>query len=112
MSPAPARKRFRVKGPPVVETNEWDLLKKMRTSDEWRRGNLVNELTTAGIERTLIATKQRVCSELRVIYLGKVAEAEGRSVLEAFLEAEKEDPAIFRRKNKASAVKSLDKLSW
>ena len=48
--------------------------------------------------------------ELRIIYFGKVAEAQGRSVLEAFLEAEKEDPSTFKRKNKDAVAKSLGKF--
>ena len=38
----PARRRYRQKGPPLFVTEEWELLKKLRTSPEYRRAKLVD----------------------------------------------------------------------
>ena len=104
-------KRYRntKKGPPLVSYNEWDLLRKLRTSPEVSQAALVDSLTTAGIERTQIAAAQRRCHELRPAYLGKLAEREDKDVRETLLAAQKEDPEAFAKTKIDSIVRSLDK---
>ena len=70
----------------------------------------MNSLTVAGIEKNMLAGKQRVCPELRAIYLGKLAEAQGEDPRKALLAAEKDDPKHFRAKRIDALVRSLDKF--
>ena len=101
---------MRTKGPPVIATNEWELLTKMRTSDEISRSALVDSLTVAGIERSQIATAQRTCPDLKAAYLGKLAKGLGRPVREALLEVQKEDKAAFDGKKLDAVMRSLEKF--
>ena len=39
------------KKPPLFVTDEWELLKKLRTDPEYKRSALVDSLSVAGIER-------------------------------------------------------------
>jgi hypothetical protein len=76
--PGPPGRRIVGKKPPLFVTEEWELLKKLRTDPEFRRGALVDSLSVAGIERQQLAAAQRVCPDLRVAYLGKLAESLSR----------------------------------
>merc|ERR1712026_546125 len=108
--PAPVGKRYRHKGPPMIVSDEWELLKKMRTSPEWRRGALVNSLTVAGIERSQISSAQRICPELKAIFLGKLAEEQNRNVRDALVAVQKEDKDAFAGKKLDAVVRSLEKF--
>ena len=74
------------KKPPLFVTEEWELLKKLRTDPEFCRGALVDSLSVAGIERQQLAAAQRVCPDLRAAYLGKLAESLSQDPRKALLE--------------------------
>ena len=97
-----------MKGALTIVTDEWELMKKMRASEDWLRGNLVNSLTVAGIEKNMLSQKQRECPELQAVHLGKLAEAQGRDQRKALLDAEKERPGYFRNKKIDAVLRSLD----
>ena len=107
----PPQRRYRKKGPPLFVTEEWELLKKLRTSSDYKRAKLVDSLTVQGIERTQLAAVQRICEDLKVVYTGKLAEELGRDPREVLLEAERGDPGAFKRKKVDAVVRSLDKFA-
>ena len=91
-------------------TEEWELLKKLRTDPEFQRGVLVDSLSVAGIERHRLASAQRVCPDLRAVYMGKLAEHLGRDPRQALLDVKKEAPDAFKDKKIDGVIRSLDKF--
>ena len=55
----PVRRRITSKRPPLFISEEWELLKKLRTDPEFKRSALVDSLSVQGIERTQLAAAQR-----------------------------------------------------
>ena len=108
--PGPARRRIVGKKPPLFVTEEWELLRKLRTDPEFHRGALVDSLSVAGIERQQLAAAQRVCPDLRVVYLGKLAESLSQDVRQTLLELRKEAPDAFKDKKIDAVVRTLDKF--
>ena len=108
--PGPTRRRIVGKKPPLFITEEWELLKKLRTDPEFQHGALVDSLSVAGIDRRQLAAAQRVCPDLRVMYMGKLAESLGRDVRQTLLEVKKEAPDAFKDKKVDAVVRSLDKF--
>ena len=72
--PGPARRRVTGKKTPLFMTDEWEYLQKLRTDPDFRRGAAVDSLSVQGIERIQLAAAQRVCPDLRAVYVGKLAE--------------------------------------
>ena len=68
--PGPARRRITgKKNKPLFVTEEWELLKKLRTDPEYKRSALVDSLSVQGIERTQLAASQRKCPDLSLIHI-------------------------------------------
>ena len=108
--PGPARRRIVGKKPPLFVTEEWELLKKLRTGVEFQHGALVDPLSVAGIERQQLAAAQRVCPDLPAAYTGKLAESLGRDARQALLDVRKEASDAFKDKKIDGVIRSLDKF--
>ena len=108
--PGPPRRRMVGKRPPLFVTEEWELLKRLRTNPDFRRGALVDSLSVAGIERQQLAAAQRVCPDLRAAFLGKLAESLSQDPRKALLEMRKEHPDAFKERKVDALMRSLDKI--
>ena len=65
-------------------------------------------LTVAGIERSQLSAAQRVCPELKAIFLGKLAEELNKDVRAALSQVHREDKDAFAGKKLDAVVRSLD----
>ena len=104
----PVRRRITSKRPPLFVSEEWELLKTLRTDPEFKRSALVDSLTVQGIERTQLAAAQRQCRDQKAAYLGKLAEELGKDPRKELLEAEREDPDAFKVTKVDAVVRSLN----
>ena len=106
--PGPVRRRTTGKKAPLFVTEEWELLKKLKTSPEYKRSNLVDSLSVQGIERSQLVAAQRVCPDLRAFYLGKLAEDLGKDARESLVQVQKEDKDAFQNKKLDAVVRQLE----
>ena len=106
--PGPARRRITTKRPPLFVTEEWELLKKLRTDPEYKRSALVDSLSVQGIERAQLSAAQRACPDLRAAYLGKLAEEMGKDPRSTLLECSKQHPDAFKGKQLDAMIRSLE----
>ena len=90
-------------------SEEWELLKKLRTDPEYKRSALVDSLSVQGVEQTQLVAAQRQCRDLKAAYLGKLAEELGKDPRRELLEAEREDADAFRVTKVDAVVRSLDR---